>query len=153
MQNKKKQLEELGKYTKQLREAHGYSYQKLSELSGVSTGLINQLENGTARSFPKFSTLSALAKALGVSEYEMHKRAGYVQDEKRDKKISSDKSSFKVIPKDKEESWKFYFTSVLANLGFKQKYINEIVSYIQTVKLKQDIEEGIIDEKLKPEIL
>ena len=145
--DQKDKIKELGKYIKKLREAHGYSFQKLAELSGLSMGMVNQLENGTARSMPKGSSLTTLAKALGVPELELHRRAGYLLEESTDKLIKTNKGSFVAVPRNVEsEDWKCYYTSSLANMGFKQKYINEIIQYIQTVQIKQEIEEGNIKD-------
>ena len=54
---------------KRLREERGYTEEKLEELTGVSRPTISRLLTGVHQ--PRASTVSALAKALGVSESDL----------------------------------------------------------------------------------
>lgn len=56
--------QEIGKKLKALRKKNGHSLAKLSELSGVSTGLLSQIERGMVA--PSVVTLSHIANALNV---------------------------------------------------------------------------------------
>ena len=58
-------LNSIGSRVKQRRKARGLSVERLSELSGVSTGLISLMERGKAN--PSFSTFVQVAHGLGVS--------------------------------------------------------------------------------------
>ena len=54
----------------QLRKEKGYTFAKLSELSGISTGRLSDLATGK-RNNPTMDTLIKLADALGVSLDEL----------------------------------------------------------------------------------
>ncbi|WP_330455986.1 cupin domain-containing protein [Streptomyces sp. NBC_00820] len=54
----------VGEIVRSLRKEKGYTLSQLSELSGLSTGIVSQIERGTAN--PSFSTLVQLAHALGI---------------------------------------------------------------------------------------
>jgi transcriptional regulator with XRE-family HTH domain len=56
----------LSRRIKQLREAAGLSQQSLAVAAGLSMSVVSQLEQG-AKIDPRVSTVSAIAKALGVS--------------------------------------------------------------------------------------
>jgi|GEM_PF-5653375 len=120
-------LEKLGKYIKEIRTAQDWSTTELAKLSGLSVGLINQIENNTAKSPPKPSSLSLLAKTLKVSPLKLHKMAGFLPEDK--------------VEKDEENNeWRVHFKSKLSDMGLKKKYVEEIISYIETVELKQELE-------------
>lgn len=55
---------------KELRKEKGYTFTKLSELSGISTGRLSDLATGK-RNNPTMDTLIKLADALGVSLDEL----------------------------------------------------------------------------------
>lgn len=55
---------------KELRKEKGYTFAKLSELSGISTGRLSDLATGK-RNNPTMDTLIKLADALGVSLDEL----------------------------------------------------------------------------------
>ena len=60
---------------KELRKEKGYTFAKLSELSGISTGRLSDLSTGK-RNNPTMDTLIKLADALGVSLDELVGRGG-----------------------------------------------------------------------------
>lgn len=60
---------------KELRKEKGYTFAKLSELSGISTGRLSDLATGK-RNNPTMDTLIKLADALGVSLDELVGRDG-----------------------------------------------------------------------------
>ncbi|WP_433432504.1 cupin domain-containing protein [Nonomuraea sp. CA-141351] len=54
----------VGTRVRSLRKERGFTLDRLSELSGLSTGIISQVERGLAN--PSFSTLVQLAHGLGI---------------------------------------------------------------------------------------
>ena len=60
----------LSNKSKELRKEKGYTFAKLSELSGISTGRLSDLATGK-RNNPTMDTLIKLADALGVSLDEL----------------------------------------------------------------------------------
>lgn len=115
---------QLGLEIKRLRTAQGWSTQKLSELSGMSLGFINQLENGKS-TLPKASNLTLLAKIFGVDSNELLYLAGYIEQKP-------------VVDFD----WQISIKNQLSNIGIKNNYINEIIDYIETVQIKQERQEA-----------
>ncbi|MEA3253485.1 MAG: helix-turn-helix transcriptional regulator [Chloroflexota bacterium] len=71
---------EFGQKVRELRESlrPPVSQRELGDKVGVSFGFIAHVETG--RSLPGRETLKALARALGVSEMEMFKWAGYLSE-------------------------------------------------------------------------
>jgi transcriptional regulator with XRE-family HTH domain len=61
-----KEISDLARHVRQLREAAGMSQQALAIAAGLSISVVTQLEQGT-KADPRISTVVALAKALGVS--------------------------------------------------------------------------------------
>lgn len=114
----------LGKYIRELRLIQKWSTAKLSELTGLSVGFINQLENGKCKN-PKVTTLSKLEKVFELEYNTLYNFINY---------------SF-VITKEKKD-WKLSITNELYEIGLKDKYINEVIEYIETVKIKQEIKEN-----------
>lgn len=57
-------LNAIGSKIRTLRKERGLTVERLSELSGVSTGIVSQVERGKAN--PSFSTLVQLAHGLGI---------------------------------------------------------------------------------------
>lgn len=118
-----KKLKVLGSEIKRLRLTQGWSTQKLSELSGMSLGFINQLENGKS-TLPKASSLTLLAKIFGIDSQELLYLAGYIEQ--------------KPI---EDSNWQITIKNQLSNIGIKTNYINEIIDYIETVQIKQERQE------------
>jgi transcriptional regulator with XRE-family HTH domain len=58
-------LSALGAQVRTLRKQRGFTLERFSELSGLSTGLVSQVERGMAN--PSFATLAQLAHGLGIS--------------------------------------------------------------------------------------
>lgn len=147
MLSKENIIKNLALFISKYREVHGYSMEKLAKLSDLSLGYISQLENGTIKSIPKISTLDSLSKAFGMPVYKLQYLAGYLS-EKEFNALSEIKSGEKV---DIKEDWQTKLKSILSDLGFKRKYTDEIIQYIQTVRLKQEFDEGNLGENL-PEL-
>ena len=59
----------LGKHIKRLREQRGLSQRQLATKSGIHSGSLSNIENGTRA--PELATLKAIATALGVPVTEM----------------------------------------------------------------------------------
>jgi len=60
------QVTRIGNRLKELREASGMSQQSLAVAAGLSVSLVSQIERG-GRLDPRISTISSLARVLGVS--------------------------------------------------------------------------------------
>lgn len=58
-------LHVIGTKIRTMRKERGLTVERLSELSGVSTGIVSQVERGKAN--PSFSTMVQLAHGLGIS--------------------------------------------------------------------------------------
>lgn len=116
-------IKKLGAEIRRLRQAQGWSTHKLAELSQISLGFINQLENGKA-SMPKASNLTKLAKIFNVNPDRFLYLAGYIKNEPA---IDFD--------------WKISIKNQLSNIGINSNYINEIIDYIETVQIKQERQE------------
>src|SRR6476660_3860555 len=58
-------LNALGAQVRVLRKQRGLTLERLSELSGLSTGIVSQVERGMAN--PSFATLAQLAHGLDIS--------------------------------------------------------------------------------------
>lgn len=140
--NKEDIIKNLALYISKIRESHGYSMERLAKLSGLSLGYISQLENGTIKSIPKVSTLDALSKAFGMPIYKLQRLADYLTEEEYNALSDIDEKTKSTT----KENWKLRFKSELSELGFKNKYVEEIIQYIQTVKIKQDVELGSLPE-------
>jgi transcriptional regulator with XRE-family HTH domain len=118
-------IKKLGQEIKKLRFAQKWSTHKLAELSGMSIGFINQLENGKA-SLPKASNLTKLAKIFNINPDELLYLAGYINN----KPIA-------------ELDWKVNMRSNLSKIGIEGSYINEIIDYIETVQIKQERQKSL----------
>lgn len=116
-------LKKLGAEIKKLRVAQGWSTHKLADLSQMSLGFISQLENGKS-SMPKASNLTRLAKIFNVDPNNFLYLAGYI-----DKKPTVD------------FDWKISIKNQLSSIGINREYINEIIDYIETVQVKQSLQE------------
>lgn len=57
-------LGEVGTQVRSIRKEAGLTLEQLSELSGLSTGIVSQIERGLAN--PSFATLAQLAHGLGI---------------------------------------------------------------------------------------
>jgi transcriptional regulator with XRE-family HTH domain len=68
----------IGERLKALRQAAGLSQQALAVAAGLSTSAVFQIEQGQ-KADPRFSTVAALAKALGVSLDEFAAAAGQAE--------------------------------------------------------------------------
>lgn len=62
--------ETIGERLKRIREEQGMTAARLGALSGVGEGAVYKIERGDSKS-PSFSTGLRLAKALGVSPYDL----------------------------------------------------------------------------------
>lgn len=67
---------EFNEYLRKIRKEKGLSVRGLSKLSGVSHPYLSQLEAGKYN--PKRDIISKLAKGLGVPEYSLMRKAGYI---------------------------------------------------------------------------
>lgn len=70
-------LSEVGKQVRSIRKEVGLTLERLGELSGLSIGLISQIERGLAN--PSFATLVQLAHGLGIPVGKLFQ----VQDQRR----------------------------------------------------------------------
>lgn len=120
-------FEKLANYIKELRTAQHWSTAELSEKSGLSLGFLNQLENNKMKSPPKPSSLTALAKAFKVSPLKLQQLAGFMPENNNE---------------ENNEEWQVHFKSKLSDMGLKRKYVDEIINYIETVELKQSIDDN-----------
>ena len=118
-------IKKLGKEIKRLRESQGWSTAKLAELSQMSLGFINQLENGKA-SLPKASNLTKLAKIFCVNPDTFLCLAGYIKHEP-----------------EIEQDWRISIKNKLSDMGIKGNYINEVIDYIEIVQIKQERQEAL----------
>jgi transcriptional regulator with XRE-family HTH domain len=123
LDNIRENINHLAIQIKSLRITNNLTTEKLSELSGVSGALINKIENCKVLSMPKHSTLEKLATAFNIDISELTNKTEVKN------KITS-KEDLKLL---------------LINLGYKAKYINQIIDYADTIMLKQKIEEGEIN--------
>ena len=157
--DKKAILDKLGEHIKEHREAQGWSTSKLAKETDVSIGLISRLETKTADSIPKASALENLAHALRISSVKLKKMVGYITeaDEKellidvydglkgkntRDILAWAEQLGCKTIRNELAHDvsgWKIQIRSILADNGFKKEYIDEIINYTETVKIKQEV--------------
>ena len=71
-------MSDIGLYIKKKRESVGYSQKKLASLSGISDSELLKIEKGD-RQNPNGKYLSDIAKALGVSPFELFLEAGYIE--------------------------------------------------------------------------
>lgn len=88
--------QEFGKYLKQLRMSLNLSIRQLALCSGVSNSYISQIENGK-RGIPNPEILKKLAPHLKVSYNELMQKAGYIDDNNKNKTTdmeNNNKSSF-----------------------------------------------------------
>ncbi len=69
----------LGKRIRELRVKHGLSQEKLSELSGISSRHISEMERGESN--PSFQVMEQLTFALGVSMKEFFDFEHHADDE------------------------------------------------------------------------
>jgi transcriptional regulator with XRE-family HTH domain len=70
-------LSEVGDQVRSIRKEAGLTLERLSELSGLSTGIVSQVERGLAN--PSFATLVQLAHGLGIPVGRLFQ----VQDQRR----------------------------------------------------------------------
>jgi HTH-type transcriptional regulator, competence development regulator len=71
-----------GEYIKNLRIEKGWSQRELASKIGITNAAISRLES-SKRKKPSLITLNAIAQNLGISQFELLKRAGYMDDLKR----------------------------------------------------------------------
>lgn len=71
-------MSDIGSYIKKKRESVGYSQKKLASLSGISDSELLKIEKGD-RQNPNGKYLSDIAKALGISPFELFLEAGYIE--------------------------------------------------------------------------
>lgn len=113
-------LKHLGSETKRLRLAQKWSTRKLAELSGMSLGFINQLENGKLSDI-KISNMVKLAEVFNTDLLELF--------------FAVCSTHFKPTVK---PDWRVNMRSNLSKMEIDGDYINEIISYIETVQIKQE---------------
>lgn len=115
-----KNLIELGDYIKTLRTSQNWATSKLAELSDMSSGFINQLENGKCLN-PKASSLTRLANIFDIDPNKLLYLAGYISNEPN-----------------QQADWQTSISTKLNDIGLKGKYVKEIIDYIETVQIKQN---------------
>lgn len=67
-----------GQVLKKLRKSKGFTGEKLSEITGISRVSLGNYERGSRE--PKPSTLSKIARGLGVSKLYLFKEAGFLDE-------------------------------------------------------------------------
>ena len=60
---------------KELRRKKGLTQAKLAEIAGIRQGVLSYIESGRTK-HPRIDTMTAIAKALGVTVDELTKKAG-----------------------------------------------------------------------------
>lgn len=111
---RKRILDELGIFFANARDEKNFSVRKLSDLSGVSSAVISDLE--TCKSMPRFETIIQLALALDITD--MNKVfSNFIKD---DSQVQTH-LPFKQI------------RLTLAELEFSNGEINQIIQYIRYI--------------------
>ena len=69
----------LGKRIKELRKRRGLTQEKLSELAGIETPSLSNIENG--KNYPNCETLDKISSALNVRPFELYLFEYYIPKE------------------------------------------------------------------------
>lgn len=69
----------LGKRIKELRKRRGLTQEKLSELAGIETPSLSNIENG--KNYPNYETLDKISSALNVRPFELYLFEYYIPKE------------------------------------------------------------------------
>lgn len=118
-------LNQIGAFIANKRNEKNITIRELNKITGVSIGVISDLEN--AKSMPRVETLIKLAEALEISLsliFENMKPAA--------QKISN---SSKIIPDDMNKYDKI--STLLAGLSYAKEEITDIISYIKFTDYKK----------------
>ena len=118
-------LNQIGAFIANKRNEKNITIRELNKITGVSIGVISDLEN--AKSMPRVETLIKLAEALEISLsliFENMKPAT--------QKISN---SSKIIPDDMNKYDKI--STLLAGLSYAKEEITDIISYIKFTDYKK----------------
>jgi len=110
----KKQQPQLGKYLKSLREANRFTLRAVERETGISNGMLSQLESGKVKqTSPIF--LYKLAELYDVPYEELMKKAGYPvpkTDSTRTEDASGPLHRFGTLTSEEEEALFEYLTFI-----------------------------------------
>lgn len=79
-------MEKFGQRLNKLRKIKGLSIEKTSELTGISSGAISEIENGAN---PKLETIEKIASGLNLSSEEKHHLVFGEKIQKDEKQVSN----------------------------------------------------------------
>ncbi len=118
-------LNQIGAFIANKRNEKNITIRELNKITGVSIGVISDLEN--AKSMPRVETLIKLAEALEISLsliFENMKPA-----------TQKTSNSSKIIPDDMNKYDKI--STLLAGLSYAKEEITDIISYIKFTDYKK----------------
>lgn len=118
-------LNQIGAFIANKRNEKNITIRELNKITGVSIGVISDLEN--AKSMPRVETLIKLAEALEISLsliFENMKPA-----------TQKTSNSSKIIPDDMNKYDKI--STLLAGLSYTKEEITDIISYIKFTDYKK----------------
>lgn len=118
-------LNQIGAFIANKRNKKNITIRELNKITGVSIGVISDLEN--AKSMPRIETLIKLAEALEISLsliFENMKPA-----------TQKTSNSSKIIPDDMNKYDKI--STLLAGLSYAKEEITDIISYIKFTDYKK----------------
>lgn len=118
-------LNQIGAFIANKRNEKNITIRELNKITGVSIGVISDLEN--AKSMPRVETLIKLAEALEISLFLIF------ENMKPATQKTSNKS--KIIPDDMNKYDKI--STLLAGLSYAKEEITDIISYIKFTDYKK----------------
>ena len=118
-------LNQIGAFIANKRNEKNITIRELNKITGVSIGVISDLEN--AKSMPRVETLIKLAEALEIS------LSLIFENMKPATQKTSNKS--KIIPDDMNKYDKI--STLLAGLSYTKEEITDIISYIKFTDYKK----------------
>ena len=118
-------LNQIGAFIANKRNEKNITIRELNKITGVSIGVISDLEN--AKSMPRVETLIKLAEALEIS------LSLIFENMKPATQKTSNKS--KIIPDDMNKYDKI--STLLAGLSYAKEEITDIISYIKFTDYKK----------------
>lgn len=118
-------LNQIGAFIANKRNEKNITIRELNKITGVSIGVISDLEN--AKSMPRVETIIKLAEALEIS------LSSIFENMKPATQKTSNKS--KIIPDDMNKYDKI--STLLAGLSYAKEEITDIISYIKFTDYKK----------------
>lgn len=92
---------DFGSYLKGLRKGKKLTIRQLDLYSGVSHSYISQMERGS-RGIPSPDILQKLSKPLGIEYEELMKKAGYIEENKKESAYTLPESEIERVIKEAE---------------------------------------------------